>query len=227
MTFGFSVTDQLGKKLFTPSGKCYVLYRVIKAGAGKDKTSYHDTGIYRATDPTPLCFVRSTERYTGDSPLPLGCMMLGKPWPHNDATYIITAENTYSTVYVFMPGYWVEAREGRQTWGARFYDEDGEVSYCGWQKPLTIDGFISQGASDPQQMKRVSNAILMRAMGSRAMFIPSINPSGPTIFYVTSTAYNGRSEPFFKIVGGQGGGASYLNSYKGDIPYIDSALYEQ
>lgn len=226
MTFGFTVNDATKRKLFTPSGKCYVLYRVMNVGSGKNKASYHDTGISRTSDPVPLCFVRSTEMYTSSNTPPLGCVFLGRFGTYNDQNHIITAENTRSVIYLFMPGNWVENKEGKQKWGARFYDEDGEVSFCGWQKPLIIDGYISSEDGTSQQLRKNTNAILMRALGEMSLYIPSMDPTLPVIFFVTGTAYNGRSAPLFKTVGLQGGGANYGRSYKGHIPYIDASIYE-
>lgn len=227
MTFGFAVNDLSGKKLFTPSGKCYVLYRIIKAGAGQNQTSYHDTGINRTSDPVPLCFIRSTTRYPPNNTPPIGCVLLGRVSNYNDVNHIITAENTYSTIYLFMPGDWVETREGKQKWGARFYDEDGEVSYCGWQKPLTIDGYVASDTNTPPALKNSNSAILMRTMGTVSFLVPAINPNLPTIFLVTATAYNGHGELLYRVLGSQGGGSSFFNNYNGHIPYIDASIYEQ
>ncbi|HHH3380060.1 TPA: hypothetical protein ACPZBE_004073 [Morganella morganii] len=225
MTFGFSVTDQVGKKLFTPSGKCYVLYKIMHVGAGEGETTYHDTGVNRTHDPQPLFFVRSTERYIVSNTPPIGGVITKVNPPANDLNHIVVAHNTRSIVYLFMPGHWVEAKEGRQEWGARFYDEDGEVSYCGWQKPLTIDGYIPSGTEQFPPLRDNYSAILMRVMGEAALWVPSINQSAVTRFLISTTAYRGKVELLYLITGFTPAG--YVNNYSAHIPYINGLIYEQ
>lgn len=227
MTFGFSVRDETGKTMFTPNGECYVFYAKYNVGAGAAGETKTDTGISVSADPQPLFFVISSyiHRDPQVSNIPLGELSVGNYYNQNNAlNHVITASGNKSVVYVFMPGWWVERKYGSQKWGARFYDENGKVSWCGWQKPLQIAGYIPSDHGSPHTLKTATCAVMMRSLGHASLYVPSIDRDFLVKFHMTASAMNGRTEQLWLIVGRGGGSGAW--GYTGDIPYIDSAIYE-
>lgn len=164
--------------MFTPGGECYVFYEKHNVGSGAVGGTETDTGISISSDPEPLFFVISSSIYRDPvySNIPLGELSIGNYYGQNNTkNHIIKASGNHSKVYVFMPGWWVERKYGPQKWGARFYDENGKVSWCGWQKPLQVAGYIPSKPGEPTTLKTATCAVMMRSLGHASLYVPSID----------------------------------------------------
>ncbi|WP_195432687.1 hypothetical protein [Morganella morganii] len=222
--FGFRITDEFNKGLFVPSAQCYVFYKsypIIK-GTTANKLK---TGIPGAIP----CVVFSKEtKLNQDSSF--GGLNIGYAIALvENGEWVINSSGFTGVYYFFMPSSDAERIAGdKPSWGARFYDENGRASFVGWQKPLTVDGFVQSKINEAFNGTRLSKsnlAIPCGGIGQARIYMGGTSGvSGFTVFNLTLSMYQDRiSYKFLPVGEAPGGSGTIINT--GSVPLIDTSIY--
>lgn len=218
--YGFKVTDDKGVNLFVPNASCYVHYKTYSY----TKTQNGDFSTGLSGSLKAVFFTR--ELVQNATPGVWNGFNIGviQPFVLNGVWHIKTDGFTGS-VYVFLPGYDVQRLSPSSArWGARFYDEQGLMSFVGTQRPLSISAFIKSQTGTPFNGTKSGNIYHAMPHGVVGQARVPVG-SGWLVFHNTVTMYQGIvSYKFLPAGEAPGGGGFSINT--GDIPLIDVRNYE-
>lgn len=217
--FGYRVRNESGASQFVTTSQAYVFY---KSYGFIEKTDGEiNTGI-----PSSLnCVFFSRQTKSGIIPGQWNGLDTGMINPYaRNGVWVIKYSNFDGMVYAFLPSSDVTRITGtRERWGARFYDEYGNQSFVGAQKPLKVVSFVESKPGVPFNGTLTGNDYHAMPCGYVGQARIPIG-SGWLVFETTISILYGKVTYKFYPAGEAPAGGGWSTNH-GNIPLIDVRDY--
>lgn len=219
--FGYRIKNEAGLNQFLPSAQAYVLYKSFNFTEKTDGEI--NTGISSSIN----CVFFSRQTKSGIIPGQWYGLDMGMINPYiRNGVWVIKYSNFDGKVYAFMPSADVTRITGvKEKWGARFYDENGNQSFVGTQKPLRVVSFVENKPGTPFNGTLTGNDYHAIPCGFVGQARIPTGSAGWLIFETTISILYGKVTFKFYHTGEAPGGGGWTTNH-GNVPLIDVRDYD-